>query len=207
MKNQLSIFPLSLVVFPASKYPLHIFEERYKKMIALCLNNNEGFVITSVLNNQISKIGTYVDIEDVIKKYKTGESDIIVKGVKRVLINDYKKNSEGYYVAVIVDYPDIHTEINYDILNILRTRFISILEKISYRLGNSFWETYEKNKFKSYKLAEKAGLTLEQQQVLLSIRNENERVKFLLKHFELLEKTLSKNKAIKRLIEGDGFIN
>ena len=30
------LFPLSIVVFPGHLVPLHIFEERYKKMIADC---------------------------------------------------------------------------------------------------------------------------------------------------------------------------
>ncbi len=39
----LPLFPLSLVLFPGMTLPLHIFEERYKRMIALCIRENSDF--------------------------------------------------------------------------------------------------------------------------------------------------------------------
>ena len=34
---ELPLFPLNTVLFPGMPLPLHIFEERYKEMIAHCL--------------------------------------------------------------------------------------------------------------------------------------------------------------------------
>ncbi len=39
----LPLFPLSLVLFPGMSLPLHIFEERYKRMIALCIREGRDF--------------------------------------------------------------------------------------------------------------------------------------------------------------------
>ena len=39
----LPVFPLSLVLFPGMTLPLHIFEERYKRMINLCLHEGTDF--------------------------------------------------------------------------------------------------------------------------------------------------------------------
>jgi len=39
----LPIFPLSLVLFPGMTLPLHVFEERYKRMIGLCIRENHDF--------------------------------------------------------------------------------------------------------------------------------------------------------------------
>ncbi len=39
----LPLFPLSLVLFPGMALPLHIFEERYKRMISLCLREGRDF--------------------------------------------------------------------------------------------------------------------------------------------------------------------
>ena len=39
----LPLFPLSLVLFPGMTLPLHIFEERYKRMIGLCIRENYDF--------------------------------------------------------------------------------------------------------------------------------------------------------------------
>lgn len=39
----LPLFPLSLVLFPGMTLPLHIFEERYKRMIGLCIREGQDF--------------------------------------------------------------------------------------------------------------------------------------------------------------------
>ncbi len=40
---ELPLFPLNSVLFPGATLPLHIFEERYKKMVNLCLERNSPF--------------------------------------------------------------------------------------------------------------------------------------------------------------------
>ncbi len=40
---EIPLFPLNTVLFPKMVLPLHIFEERYKKMIRLCLEENLPF--------------------------------------------------------------------------------------------------------------------------------------------------------------------
>ncbi len=40
---ELPLFPLNSVLFPGATLPLHIFEERYKKMVNLCLETNSPF--------------------------------------------------------------------------------------------------------------------------------------------------------------------
>jgi Lon protease-like protein len=40
---ELPLFPLDTVLFPGATMPLHIFEERYKEMIGLCLEEKRPF--------------------------------------------------------------------------------------------------------------------------------------------------------------------
>jgi Lon protease-like protein len=51
MNDKIPIFPLPLVLLPGEKLPLHIFEEKYKKMIEHCLKNNKKFGIINSKNN------------------------------------------------------------------------------------------------------------------------------------------------------------
>ncbi len=41
--TSIPLFPLDLVLFPGADLPLHIFEERYKRMMNLCLRENRDF--------------------------------------------------------------------------------------------------------------------------------------------------------------------
>jgi Lon protease-like protein len=45
---ELPLFPLNTVLFPGATAPLHIFEERYKEMIALCLAEKRPFGVVLI---------------------------------------------------------------------------------------------------------------------------------------------------------------
>ncbi len=207
MKPVIPIFPLKLVMFPLSKYPLHIFEKKYKKMINLCLQENTGFGVTALIGNEISKVGTYVSISKVSKKYLTGEMDIIVKGEKRFIFSNYEMHADGYYIASIQEYKDSSSSADDELLEEMESKFEKIIDKVNYKLEDNFWDNYYKSKLKSFKLAEKSGLTIEQQQTLLTFKKETERINFLIAHFEKLDEMLTENAALKQIIIGDGYLN
>ena len=54
-QRTLPIFPLNTVLFPESSFPLQIFEDRYKQMLRICLNNDSKFGV--VLIKEGSEIG------------------------------------------------------------------------------------------------------------------------------------------------------
>lgn len=202
------LFPLSLVVFPDSKYPLHIFEDRYKKMLNRCLSSGEGFGIAAQIRDEISKVGTHVKVSEIMKEYENGESDIIVHGLRRIVIIEYHQHQDGYFEALVEPYNDLkEISINQFAVEELRIKFKEIIEKVNFKIEDSFWINYLKNPKKSFKIAEKSGLTLTQQQKLLSIQDENKRVDYLREHFEKLEEQIEKNSVMKTIILGDGYIN
>jgi Lon protease-like protein len=207
MNKAIPIFPLSLVVFPFSKVPLHIFEEKYKKMINKCLEEKTGFGIVSLILNEMSKIGSYVEIVKVERKKENGEMDIIVKGTGRFKVIRKSKHPDGYLVATIDDYNDDTDDINVLLLKELRENFEDIIKKVNFSLEDTFWKNYEGTLLKSFKIAEKSGLNLKQRQKLLSLRKENERINFLLKHLTNLEKKISERFTTGAIVMGDGFIN
>ncbi|HKI79176.1 MAG TPA: LON peptidase substrate-binding domain-containing protein [Ignavibacteriaceae bacterium] len=202
------LFPLSLVVFPESKYPLHIFEERYKRMLRRCRSNGEGFGIAAQIGTDISKVGTYVKVSEILKEYESGESDIIVHGTNRIVILEYHLNPDGYYEALVENYGDItESIINDSAVEELKDKFKEIVGKVNFKLEDAFWNNYLKNANKSFKIAEKSGLSISQQQKLLTLQDENERVNYLLNHFEKLEGQIEKSSALKEIILSDGYIN
>lgn len=85
MNSTIPIFPLNLVVFPGSKYPLHIFEERYKILIQKCLKENSGFGIVTFIDKKISDVGVYVKVTDVVKTYINASLILLLKDLKDFL--------------------------------------------------------------------------------------------------------------------------
>jgi len=206
---QIPIFPLALVIFPNSKYPLHIFEERYKILINKCLANNSGFGIVSRIGDTISEVGVYVEIADVTKIYESGESDIIVAGKWRFKRLDLEMHPDGYYLSDVNKINDKNAvaDLNYNLFFALKQRVQEMLKLVNFNVNQGFWENLEKTSLKSFKIAEKSGLSILQQQELLTIQSENKRLSYLLEHFDKLEEKLDKNRATRELILGDGYLN
>jgi len=207
MKSSIYLFPLNLVVFPDSRYPLHIFEERYKKMIASCIEEKKGFGIVAVVGDELSTIGSYVVISSVLKKYDSGEYDIIVTGRGRFITKKVELHKDGYHIAEVEYFNDEPISYNPLLLEEMQSQFEILIGKFNFTLEESFWDNYYAAEIKSFKMAEKAGLSLIQQQALLSIKDENKRLTYLIEHFKYMAAKLSKDESNKTLVLNDGYIN
>ncbi len=82
--QQLTIpmFPLNMVLLPGEAKTLHIFEERYKQLIADCLLNDAHFGIPFIHQKSMGEYGIEVKINHVIKEYDNGEMDVSIEGVR-----------------------------------------------------------------------------------------------------------------------------
>ena len=83
MNSLLPIFPLDLVLLPGVPLPLHIFEPRYREMIAECLERKKPFGVVRVSSGGVADIGCTAEIMSVTKKYDDGRMDILTRGVER----------------------------------------------------------------------------------------------------------------------------
>jgi Lon protease-like protein len=94
----LPLFPLQVVLFPRTALPLHIFEERYKQMIAEALRGRSEFGVVQAGEKGIVNTGCTATIEKVLKKYPDGRMDLLTVGRRRfeiILLNDEKPFLRG----------------------------------------------------------------------------------------------------------------
>jgi Lon protease-like protein len=83
VSSLLPLFPLELVLLPGVPLPLHIFEPRYKEMIAECLEQKKPFGIVRASEEGVADVGCTAEIVSVTKKYDDGRMDIMTRGVER----------------------------------------------------------------------------------------------------------------------------
>jgi len=207
MKKIIPIFPLITIVFPNSKFPLHIFEERYKKLINRILDEKVGFGIVPYIHDKVGEIGVYVEVADITKRYDSGELDIIVLGTERFFRKSLNIHEDGYYISHVEKYKDVSSDVNETLIDKLKLRFTNLLQKANYDLDESFWKKLETVQIKSFKIAEKSGLTINQQQDLLLLQDENKRLNYLIKHFDDLENRLEGELSQQEIILGNGYLN
>ncbi len=71
--ERLRLFPLNTVLFPGAVLNLHVFEERYRRLIAECLDSNEAFGVVLIRDGREAgdpdvtphEIGTTAEISEV----------------------------------------------------------------------------------------------------------------------------------------------
>jgi len=79
----LPLFPLQVVVFPRTRLPLHIFEERYKLMVGEAIRDGCEFGIVLAGEQGIANAGCSVAVEKVLDRYPDGRMDILTRGLRR----------------------------------------------------------------------------------------------------------------------------
>ena len=74
------LFPLDLVLLPHELVPLHIFEERYKTMVASCLEQEGEFGIVWLSDDGLKEVGCAARITRVLERFEDGRSNILIQG-------------------------------------------------------------------------------------------------------------------------------
>jgi Lon protease-like protein len=76
------LFPLPLVALPGEYLPLHIFEARYRTMIAECLEHERELGIIWLADHELKPIGCAVTIDRVLERMDDGRLNILVRGTR-----------------------------------------------------------------------------------------------------------------------------
>jgi Lon protease-like protein len=107
VSSLLPIFPLELVLLPGVPLPLHIFEPRYKEMIAECLEQKKPFGVVRASSDGVADIGCTAEIMSVTKKYDDGRMDILTRGVERFEVIQVNEDREFLQaeISVVEDEP------------------------------------------------------------------------------------------------------
>ena len=74
------LFPLGLVLLPEEVVPLHIFEDRYKRMIGECLDEEREFGIVWLSDDGLKEIGCTAQIAQLLEQMDDGRMNILVRG-------------------------------------------------------------------------------------------------------------------------------
>jgi Lon protease-like protein len=109
MPFRLPIFPLSVVLFPGTPLPLHIFEPRYKRMLADCLLSDRRFGITPVNgSSEVPAPGTIGCVAEVRvnQELPDGRSNIVVIGGARFVLTHLLDELHPYQVAMVQAFDD-----------------------------------------------------------------------------------------------------
>jgi Lon protease-like protein len=208
-ENLLPLFPLEVVLLPEELLPLHIFEERYKTMIGECLRakaTGEGqkqFGVVQLKGEALSPVGCTADIISVTRQYEDGQMDILTVGRRRFEI--LLTNSESPYLRGSIDYfddegPDTPSDAEAELAI---ERFREVMRKLR-QAAEMPVHIPRPYRYLSFRLAAALPLVLEFKLQLLSLRNEPERLKLVLRVIDLLMNQLDSIKESQSKAGGNG---
>jgi Lon protease-like protein len=110
--RHIPLFPLPLVVLPNELLPLHIFEDRYRKMLKDVESENHLFGITlfepaeAVIDKpNAGTIGCVAEVREV-EILPDGRSNILVLGLARHRLIDYVEAGEPYLIGDVEFFED-----------------------------------------------------------------------------------------------------
>lgn len=184
----LPLFPLGVVLFPNTRLPLHIFEDRYKEMIGEAVAQGSEFGIVLAVDRGLVNAGCTARVLRVPEKYPDGRLDILTLGARRFEIESL--DQERNFLRAEVSYFD--DELSDGRVD-LRRRATEVFQEAF--PGERDFAVDFAEPLLSFQLAQ-ALPDLSAKQIFLQMRNENDRLRRLI---ELLPELKGRQEITERM--------
>jgi Lon protease-like protein len=169
------LFPLSVVLLPATPLPLHIFEDRYKDLMGEVIPNRGEFGIVLAKEDGIVNVGCTAIVDRVFRRYPDGRIDLLAIGQRRFQV--VSLDEEKPYLRAEVEY--FNDDEARDVPANLRVKAIAAYERLrQIEKPDVIIEPTLDGPQLSFQLAQFIA-DLHMRQTLLTLRSEVERLEYL----------------------------
>ncbi|MGD2068836.1 MAG: LON peptidase substrate-binding domain-containing protein [Gemmatimonadota bacterium] len=192
---RLPLFPLPVVLFPEARLPLHVFEPRYRRMVARCLEYDRRFGLiyhdadrAGPFLCEDGRVGCVAEIQS-FQPLPDGRSLILALGVGRFALQDGIESGEPFYEAVVEPYED-RPDPDHAALRAQRRRSLQLFESAVQIVGEGDGAAEEvvpamdTGSELSFVLAATLRIQPEWKQAFLELRDERQRLERLDAIFE-----------------------
>lgn len=189
----LPIFELPVVLLPGELLPLHIFEERYKRMISRCLEDDLSFgIVLRDDDGSAHRVGCEARVAEILERFEDGRMNIVVAGERPFKVLD-RYEAPDYPAGEVEPIegdraPDEDAETADD----ARASFAELVRRVSGEPPEAEALADED----SYGLAARVELPLETKQLLLELRSEPERMRVLARALRALVEAIGRSEQI-----------
>jgi Lon protease-like protein len=201
--DQLPIFELPLVLLPGERLPLHIFEERYQRMIGRSLDEGEPFGIVLRDDDGARSIGCTARVDEVLERFDDGRLNVVVSGEAPFKVLD-RFEAEEYPAGEVELIGEGEAEpADEDAATAAREAFAELAE----RATGERPEPAELEGASAYAIAARVELPPETKQQLLEMRSEDERFELLANAFSAVEAALERAEEAAERASGNGKVH
>ena len=172
------LFPLGLVALPSELIPLHIFEERYKTMMARVLEEEGEFGIVWVADDGLRPIGCACEIAEVLERMEDGRLNLVARGTRAFRIE--ARQEELAYPAGTIEFLDDRTE---EPDPAAADEAHAIYAELVAQATDRTPDAAEIDAMSAYQMAATVEFGLEAKQGLLDLRSETARLRLVTRLF------------------------
>jgi len=179
------LFPLGLVALPHEIVPLHIFEPRYRTMIAECLKSESEFGIVWAGDEGLRPVGCAMEITEVLERMDDGRVNILTRGTRPFRVVE-ERHELPYPAATVEFLHDKDEQPDAASATTAHEAYAELLEQATDRV----LEPDELDALRAYEMAATVDFGLEAKQGLLDLRSENARLRLVARLFRAALKRL-----------------
>jgi Lon protease-like protein len=202
LDDLLPLFPLEIVLFPGTPLPLHIFEPRYKEMIAECLAEHRVFGVVRAIEQGLADVGCTAEIVTLVKEYPDGQLDIVTEGRRRFEVVRVNRERSFLQAEVIRIDDSAGTPAPEDTL-----RAVELHSDLLAIAGAKQDLSAADPSLLSFYLAGSLPLDLDFKQKLLALRSEPERLSLLIGYLETIIPNLRRAASARAKAGGNGHVH
>ena len=185
IRDEFPLFPLGLVALPSELVPLHIFEDRYKAMIAHCLDGSSEFGVVWLSDDGLHDVGCACEIDKVLERMEDGRLNLVARGTRPLRI--VERQSHLPYPAGVVE---LLTDDAEPVDVPARTAAREIYGELVRRATDREPDAAELSELDAYGMAATVDFGLEAKQGLLELRSEAARLRLVTRLFRAATKRL-----------------
>lgn len=197
----IALFPLDLVLFPGAPLPLHIFEPRYKEMIAECMQQKKPFGMVRAKENAVAEVGCTASIIDVSKEYEDGRLDINTEGKQRFAIVSLNHDRPFLQAEVTWFEDEEPLSANSDV-----NTAVELHDELLAILGQTA-EIDAETPPVSFQLANELPVDLDFKQAILEMKSEAERLQTLIEYYRATIPRVEKTLRAREKAGGNGHVH
>ena len=185
VEEDFPLFPLGIVALPSEHVRLHIFEERYRTMVAECLDADREFGILWLSDDGLKDVGCALEIEEVLERFPDGRMNIACRGTRAFRVS--KRVEHLPYPAGTVEFlEDKDEEPDPATLRDARKAYAELVEEATDEPA----DPDELGRMGAYAMAATVDFGLDAKQGLLDLRSENARLRLVARLFRAAVKRL-----------------
>jgi Lon protease-like protein len=179
------LFPLGLVALPTELVPLHIFEERYKTMVARVLEEEGEFGIVWVADDGLREVGCACEIAEVLERMPDGRINLVARGTRPFRI-DARQEELAYPAGTVEFLVDEEEPADPEAAGAAHAAYAELVEQATDRTPDAG----EIESMTAYQMAATVDFGLDAKQGLLDLRSEAARLALAAKLFRAALKRL-----------------